>query len=72
MTPERIEELRRDYEGGYEKAYKYIPECLDEIERLRAALEEIAGPRIGRAGMMPCTHCGRCERIARRALEEEK
>jgi len=64
MTPERIKELRESATGCCEDtpcAAEYA-EMLDEIERLRTALENV------RAAKMP----GEARAIAVRALTEQK
>jgi hypothetical protein len=38
LTPERRAEIEQDYDDGYEKLYKCIPELLAEIDALQADL----------------------------------
>lgn len=59
MRAERIKELRYFHSEGTD-----VDECLDEIDRLRAALTEILT-----AGFVNCDGCMEAPGIARRALE---
>ena len=47
MTPERISDLRQDYEDGQPLNHaEVVLECLDEITRLQAEVEALKGVKL--------------------------
>lgn len=41
IDQKKLDEWRQDYHDGYEKAYKCIPDLIDEVEKLQAVVTAV-------------------------------